>query len=385
MKRLIFCPGICQVVNASAALVQHHSSAPQAAAREDILVLFGRGRDTAYGRVMQEIAESIKAWRKICWAEHVIVGHFPARRFAPIARDLLQMQLGKADEIWVCKLAMGFTSAILYAFPEAEVVLYEDGAEEFIPQELTCGRDRWRTLKPSRWLGGIKREASHWNKRPECMELDGVCTRELARVNRFYSFLGQYLDVPDYLGAIPRIWLRREVLTDCFRSVAERFATERCAQPPCCDNDRVALFLPQPFATYFLTPEDEFTLYYRALLCLRDQGYTVLWKEHPQEVTPLAGQLQERLGDDTLQVLKIRQLLPIECLVADWRLDAVIAVSSTSLLYLHGIYRYPAYTAAGMISPDAWLQRSDLELAKLFRRHVPELPQAAEYQGVHVE
>lgn len=382
MKRLIFCPGICQVVNASAALVQHHASAPQAAAQEDILVLFARGRDTPYGRAMQEIAESIKEWRAIQWAEHAIVGHFPARRFAPIARDLLRGLLGEPDEIWICKLSMGFTSTILYAFPEAEVILYEDGGEEYIPQTVTCGRNRWRDLRPSGWLGGIKREASHWNRRPECMELDGVCGRDLARVNTVYSFLGHYLDMPDYLKAVPRALLRKEVLADCFRLLAERFAKEQCPQPPRGNAGLVALFLPQPFATLFLTPEDEYALYCRALLCLQARGYTVLWKEHPQEATSLAGQLQEQLGDDTLQILNIRQLLPVECLVSGWSLDAVVSVSSASLLYLHGLYGYPAYTVAGMIPLDAWLQRSDLELAKLFLRHVPELPRASEYKEV---
>lgn len=374
MRRLIFCPGICQIVNGAAALTQHYSLATEPAPWEDVLVLFGRRRKSEYGRTMQRVAETVWSWQEICWADHIILGHFPLRRFAPIAGDLLRTQLDGADEIWVSKLYVDSTRLVLYAFRDAEVVLYEDGAEEFIPQRMTCGRARWRSLRPLDWLGGVKREVSHWNGRPECMEMIGVCTRDLARVKIFYTFLAQYLDVPEHLRPVPLITVAGEVLRACYQRLADRLREDLCPQPKRTGSDRVALYLAQPFATRYLTVEDEYALYSRALNCLRERGYTVWWKNHP-EGSRLVERLQEEFDEDFLYPLSVRRQLPVECIVADWQVDAVVSVSSTSLVYLHGLYGYPAYTAAGMLEHNRWLRNEEVELVKMFMRHVPLLEQ----------
>ncbi len=373
MKRLIFCPGVCQVVNACAALATHHDA--EQARNEDILVLFGQNPESPYGAAIQQTAEIVWPWKRIVWSGDVLIWYFPTRRFAPIAREVLTARFGAdVDEIWVSKLCMDTTKLILYAFPHARVVLYEDGAEEFIPQEITCGSSRWKQLGPRHWPGALWREAGHWNGRPECMEADGVCARDVHRVFRMYSFLADHLDRPAYLSGISVERVDKGKLLECYRDIA-RASGETPRETIDAGSRPAILFLPQPFATLFLTTEDEFALYRSAVAAIRDKGYAVLWKEHPLEATSLAQHLVDELGPDSLYRLQVKQKIPVEALVAGWKLAGVASVSSTSLFYLHGLYGYPAYTGADRIGLDRWLTATDRALAELAMRSVPGLDQ----------
>ncbi|HOW96267.1 MAG TPA: polysialyltransferase family glycosyltransferase [Kiritimatiellia bacterium] len=377
MKRLVFAPGLGQLVNAAAALTQDRvRDRGSTEEHEDVLVFFANGRYTDLARAMQEAARCLWSWRAIEWAEDVLVSHFPTRRFAPIARDVLRERLGAdPDEIWVSKLGLEATKLILYAFPGARVVLFEDGAEEFIPQEVLCGRARLKQLKPAGWPGGLRREWSHWGRTSECLGMEGLCVRDRARVVRMYSYLARQVELPAYLSGVPVVHVESESLRGRLQALAPLFDPAQCRQPPKRPGESAVLFLPQPFADIFLTAENEYALYRAAVSEILDKGYSILWKEHPREITPLAPRLKQDLAGDRLQILRVRQQIPVECLVAGWDLAAVVSVSSTSLLLLGGLYGYPAFTAADRISIDCWRKRSDSELARLFLRTLPGLDQ----------
>ncbi len=378
MKRLIFCPGICQIVNAAAALDRDHGQ--DHADQEDILVLFGRSRESVYGRAMKEMARDVWPWRDICWAEDIILWYMPTRRYAPVVREVLNNRYGRnVDEIWISMLWVDSTKLILYAFPNARVVLFEDGVVEYIGQGMACGYDRWKRLRPGQWPGAFKRECSHWNARSECMEINEICMRDLKRVDVMYSYLDGMLNMPEYLSRVPRVHVDDACLRNRYRALAEPVCASEYAQPPVARDESVLLFLPQPFAVLFLTTEDEYQLYRSAVSLILEKGYTVLWKEHPQETTPLAPRLKEEFGDHRLKLIHARQQLPVESLVAGWNLAGVVSVSSTSLLYLHGLYGYPMFTASDQLTLDRWLKRTERELARLFLNYVPgldELPVA---------
>lgn len=374
MKRLIFCPGICQIVNAAAALDRDHGC--DRAKQEDILVLFGRGRDSEYGRTLAQMAKIVWPWRDIVWAEDVVLSYFPTRRYAPVAREMLIRRLGRdVDEIWVSMLWMDSTKLMLYAFPDARVVLFEDGAVEYLAQEIACGRSRWKHLRPNRWPGALRREWSHWNARPECMEINEICMRDLRRVDMMYSFLDRYLGLPDYLAGVRVARVDEHNLRARYEALLKYEQQETGIPSPEYRDKPAVLFLPQPFAVLFLTTEDEYALYRSAVTLILDRGYAVLWKEHPQETTPLAPRLKEELGGDDLHALSARRHLPVECLASEWNLAGVISVSSTALLNLHALYDYPMYTAADQLDLSRWLMKTEKELARLFLKCVPGLKQ----------
>ncbi len=382
MKRLIFAPGICQIINAAAALAQERADGGGGAGHEDVLVLYGSYPFSDMSRAMEQAARCAWNWRDIRWAEEVLVCHFPTRRFAPIARQVLHEKLGStADEVWVSKLGLEPAKLVLRAYPESRVVLYEDGAEEFIPQEILCGMSRLKRLKPSGWPGGLWRELGHWAPDPECLDLDGVCTRDRRRATVLYSFLEQYLGLPSYLAGVPVVRVSGEILKERLQALTPLLDAAACRQPEKRPDEAVVLFLPQPFAVLFLTTEDEYALYRSAVMEILKKGYTILWKEHPRETTPLAPRLQEETGDERLKILRVRQQMPVECLVAGWTLAGVVSVSSTSLFYLKGLYGYPAYTAAAGIGMDRWLKRTDAELARMFVQTLPGLDRLPPAEG----
>mgnify|MGYP003586142046 CR=1 FL=1 len=380
MKRLVFAPGICQIINAAAALAQQQQDAGEPGGHDDILVLFGTARNTEFSAAMEQAAKAVWPWRAIVWAHNILVSHFPLHLFAPVARAALNDLLGgSADEIWVSKLGHETTNLVLHAFPTSRVMLFEDGAEDFIPRQVVCGWDRMRKLGPSAWLGGLRREASHWSRTPECLELDGVCLRDRRRVVAMYSYLASYLASPDCLKDVRTIPVSASVLRGRLHTLEPLYEAAQRAQPPQSPGEKAVLFLPQPFADMFLTLENEYAIYRAAVGRLLDKGYSILWKEHPREITPLAPRLKQDLGDGRLTVLRVRQQMPVESLVRGWNLAGVVSVSSTSLFYLKGLYGYPAYTAAGLIGSDGWLKWTDRELAAMFIRTLPgldELPPA---------
>ncbi|MBP7828538.1 MAG: hypothetical protein KA248_01330 [Kiritimatiellae bacterium] len=369
MKRIVFTPGVGQIVNAAAALTQ-----AGVAGAEDVLVLFSIGRYTEWARAMEQSARCLWTWKTVVWAEDVLVSHFPTRRFAPIARAVLRERLGPApDEIWVSKIGWEATKLALHACPDSRVVIFEDGAEEFIPQEVLCGAPRWKRLPPSRWPGALRRELSHWTGNPECLGIEGVCVRDRRRVSTMYSFLAPQLGRPAHLDGVPVTPVQADALKGRLEALSPLYDPAHRRQPGRKPGEQVVLFLPQPFADLFLTPENEYALYRAAAAEILGKGYTMLWKDHPREITPLAPRLQEEFGSDRIRGLRVRQQMPVECLVAGWDLAAVASVSSTSLFTLKGLYGYPAYTAAGLIGPECWLKRSDAELAKMFIRVLPGL------------
>lgn len=375
MKRLVFVPGVCQLVNAAAALMQHRAAGggPEV---EDVLVLYGHYPYTDFARAMEEAARCLWNWRDVVWAQDVLVCHFPTRRFAPLAREILRHKLGAdVDEVWVSKLGTEPAKLVLYAYPNSRVMLFEDGAEEFIPQKMLCGPDRWKELKPSQWPGGLRREISHGIGAPECLDLDGVCARDRRRVSVMYSYLERELGLPAHLSDVPVMRVAGEVLKGRLKRLAPLFDPATCRQPEKKPGEAVVLFLPQPFAVLFLTAEDEYTLYHSAVMEILNKGYRILWKEHPRETTSLAPRLQRETSAERLNILRVRQQVPVECLVAGWDLAGVVSVSSTSLFYLKGLYGYPVYTAAARIGMDRWLKRTDAELARLFIRTLPGLDQ----------
>ena len=374
MKRIVFTPGVGQIVNAAAALTQERALRREPGECEDILVFFGSGRYMAFARAMEEAARCVWNWGRMVWAEDILVNHFPTRRFAPLAGDMLRDRLGSSvDEVWVSKLGMEATKLALHAYPESRVVLFEDGAEEYIEQEILCGRSRLFGLPPANWPGALRREWSHWTQAPECLDMVGVCARQRARVVARYSFLTGLLEPPGYLSPLPVVSVEKETLAGRLSALAPMLDAALSRQSDRRPEEADVLFLPQPFADMALDEEDEYALYRSCVSAILAKGYTILWKEHPREITPMAARLQGEFGDERLRVLPARQQVPVECQVAGWNLAAVVSVASTSLFYLKGLYGLPAYTAAACIGLDRWKTTIDRQLAELFIRSLPGL------------
>lgn len=379
MTRLIFAPNLCQIINASAALIQADLVRGRRDSN-DVLVVHGPVIRHVAKEMIEEAARRVWHWHAIIWADDVLVSHFPTRRFAGIAASILHRRLGgEADEVWISKLTMPSTKLVLYAYPRARVVLFEDGAEEYIPQAVTCGSDRLRRMPLSCLPGAIRREVSHWNRRPQCMDLTGICSRDRARVSVFYSLMGSCFALPDALRDVDVQPVEMKSLRSRFEALKLMFDESLCAPPEKQTERPVVFFLPQPFADLFLTEADEYALYRSAVSLIIQRGYAVWWKDHPRDGTSLAPRLQEELGAERVGIIKTDRRIPVECLVAGWELAAIASVSSSSLIYLNAWCGYPMYTAAGMIEPDKWLASADRELAAMFARHVPgleELPGA---------
>lgn len=374
MKRLIFCPGIGQIMNAAAALDQDHGE--ERARDEDTLILFGKNPRSQYGETMSRIAGAVWPWHAVYWARDLLLWYFPTRRFAPIARDIMHQRYGaEADEIWVSKLYMDPVNVILYAYPDARVMMYEDGVEEYIPQEITCGPTRWKSVGVSGWPGALWREISHWNRRPECMEADGVCARNIRRIDRMYSYLGRYLGMPPHLADVRMESVDADGLKRRYRALSVLAGDDHCAPPHIPDLRPKVLYLSQPLATYSMSEEDEYSLYRYAIPLLNEKGYAVLWKEHPDEATSLAPRLKEEFGNDCLYPLHAERRLPVECLVAGWDLAAVVSATTTSLFILHGLYGLPIYTVADYLPLASWRQKPEREVARLYSEKIPGLDQ----------
>jgi hypothetical protein len=370
MKRAIFVAGTWQVVSAAAALAQHQEGRP--ARGEDTLVLFGHG-SPEFKSAMERVAKHVWPWQRICWADDVLVSYFPTRKFAPVARDVLRQRLGDdIGEVWVAKLYADPAKLVLFAFPDSDVYLYEDGAEEFFEQEILCGWRRFRSARARRWPGLLKREASHWGGRaPECTGLIGICNPMRQRVKGLYSFLAATFPVPGHFADVPLCKVGNPAMSGRLSALKELVPDD--AAVPVRDR-RAVLFLPQPFAEPgSLTDDQEYQLYREAVAALVRQGYRVLWKEHPRQRISHLPRLQSEMPEGKIESVKLPQGYPIECLTSGWELAGAVTVSSSAVIYLQALYGIPAFTMAHRIPPAAWKLEVDAKLAQLFTRHITTL------------
>ena len=281
---------------------------------EDVVVLYGLpiSMPDQLRRDTLRLARAFYSWTKVVDAV-TLTGSLvtPDPESILETRTMLRSCIGltSCDEIFTHTLDKPAEQAILLAYPDARIILFDNGLASHLDRPVYPGP-------------------------PNPMRSGQVPEDLLSRVHMlFFSLLGE-LPVPNYLANVPRgefhrTWLLKAAKT-AFARAPEAFATE-CLSPS-------ELILGTSFyRTRLISYEDERFVYVSLLRQLRQRGASsVIYKEHPR-----ANREPLIRPSDGVQWMESR--MPVEIWPLAVEITAGYSISSTALLTMRKLYDIPGY------------------------------------------
>lgn len=327
-KRLIFTLGTWQLTLLGAAL--HQEATGQQTASEDYLVLYGDWLPNQLKRSMMQLAQLLWNWQKIIWADDLLFQLYARNCNLPVIQEVLRqrIEVSEFDEIWVCKLFDPPEKFVCDVYPQANIVLYEDGFGSYFPKERSGAASKllFSHLRP-----GV------------------VCDRHLRRLVRTYLLLTRYLPIPEYLQDSPIVRMEREYLLYVIRQIESGLDLSKSISLEEYPDNRV-LVLGQALAKFSLMAwGEEWSLYRQVIFQLLESGFTVIWKEHPRVDRFFFPELSQELPSEQFIELSIPHSLPVELVAEQLNLIGCVSITSSSLFYLYELFRIKPHTLANRL------------------------------------
>ena len=363
-RRVCFALGTWQIVTLAAGLRRAaDDSARGGSPFLDYLVLYEpAGASDALKDSMQAVAEAVWPWKRIVWAFDVLSG--VRRRVSQERFDALlggvreRVGVPAVDELWFCWLNRLPEKLIMEAYPDARVVLYEDGLTTYLPVPVPPAPHpafaRLTALLTRRM--DARRPVRRFRRHKNVLD-----PRHQERLAGLYLVLADVLPVPAAFAHPPCHLVGDHHLRETLRSGAAIAGLADAATGAPGDARPRVLVLGQSLHRWgVLTREQELAVYGHTVDALLAKGYNVLWKEHPRVLEPFFPQLaagtaerRRRDGDTagTLRELDLPFALPVELVAGRLGLAGCVAGISAALFYLPRLHDIPAYTFAGDLSP----------------------------------
>jgi hypothetical protein len=382
--RVCLALGSWQIVALDAALRQADAAPAGVEPREDHLVLYETVAVSAeLKKAMREVAVAIRPWQRIVDAFDLLASvrrKISQQEFDALVAELrTQLDVERIDELWLCWLTRAPEKLVMEAYPEARVMLYEDGLFSYLPIRATPDEPAPAGLPwPAAARARLRERLDRWRPvrrfRRHKSWLDPVHERRVAGA---WMLLADLWPAPAPLAHVP--WrviapvVMRQTLADCasIPGVARFIAPER-GRPS-------VLVLGQTLSRWgAMTRAQELALYAKVIDLVLERGYEVWWKEHPRSQQPFFRELAQRAPPGRLRELDLPFALPVELIAPQLGLAACTAGISTALFYLPRLYDIPTYTFADDLVPflsDRWALQNEL-----VRSNAPplrELPMAA--------
>ena len=344
-RRVSFVLGTWQLTVLCACLDQRDAESSDAV--DDHLVFYGPGLPDDMKRAMAALAEaSDRTWASVTWADDLLLKpERPGGRDRGLVAALRErIGLPTCDEIWVCKLYDFAEKVILEAFPRARVQLYEDGMHFYVDQPVVRGR-------PLDWAGAVRSvprrvRAGDDRQAGPVVDVGHVGPARLAVAGMWVvSSPSMRMPVQD-LG--PRVHVEPTRLRTAVQRIATVAKLDECRP----QGDRpVAVVLGQAFARFgLMTAGAESNLYISVCAQLLNDGFEVLWKDHPRLHEGYGGKILSALGSTgPLSTLPLTSEWPVEAAIERIRPAALVSGTSTSLFVCASLFDTPGFTFAGSL------------------------------------
>ena len=298
---------------------------------------------------MISIAISVWNWQGIIWTEDLLYTNLPilnSDNFSKVSKTFKRRIPAEVyDEIWLCHLAQNTAKFILESYPEAAIILYEDGLHSYISYEhigLLDTATLTITKKLKQQLKKLRRRAEPYN----IINRRGLCQRHLNRLKRVHLSLLKYLPLPEYMNQALIKQITRESIITSIKAIHE---TIQISNIPTLHNppDNQVLVLGQCFSKWeVISWNEELEIYKNICLILLNNNLIPLWKEHPRVEQPFYDSLVNELPSVKKLDLNFHYSWPIEIFINQLGIKACVAATSTSLFYLQEIFEIPTYTFA---------------------------------------
>lgn len=369
--RLAFALGSWQLVALDAGL-RAADAACGAEPADETLVLYETGPASA-GLVaaMHDVAMAVRPWRKVvdCLAWMPLVHRKISQREFETLRERLLREVGveRVDELWLCRVTRAAERLVMEAWPDAKVVLYEDGVLSYLPMREPAGDGGGGGRVLARWRIALDARRPVLRLRRWKNALD---PRHRARIEEAWMLLGDTFAAPRALKGVTWHAVGPAVLEQTVAACQTIPAVARFAPLACDEAARPrVLVLGQALSRYNALPRvDEEAVYARAVRQIVALGYDVWWKEHPRATEPFfaavaAGHPQGRVRELTLPFA-----LPVELVAGRLGLAACVGGITTALFYLPRLFRVAAYSFsdafAGRLRGD-WALQNELFMSRI--------------------
>jgi hypothetical protein len=242
--------------------------------------------------------------------------------------------------IWLDYLPSFHQRLFLEAYPQASVIVYEDGLaayHHYVAESHEVARrfSVWRS-----WRAVIKGTRQVQRQSHRLMTYKIPLEYE-KRIESTWLFLGEYLRVPAVLN--------RSVMKIDPEIIREHMGRIRAVLPceiPCAEGLNEVILLPQYFSAWgYMSAAVEQDLYEQVVGSIIQSGYQVAWKEHPRAEHPLGPVLEERFSSG-FRALQMPRAVPVDVCMAGAGWVACVSGYSSSLYYARHFHQIPAYTFA---------------------------------------
>lgn len=342
--RLVFVNGIWQLCIVAAAFLQERAKHPEAK-YQDYLVLYSRKTaNTKLVEFVETICDAFWNWDGAVRVDWTTADWNPQQNkanYPPVQQILQSFHLNSpaiVDEVWLCKIQFRDERLCADIFSKAAIVIYEDGLHTYAPTHYLVDSPPidWSNLKKT--LAGYKHLFGEVLSQRIDWQHEGVKRSHLRRIKKVYSVLGTQIPIPPTLQKVPIEFVEPDLLRSFFVDLNHRLQCEsRLADTP--SNSKTALLLGSNLSHLQSFPrEREVEVFADTIRRLNEQGYTILWKEHPRNQKPLFEDIQEIVELDNFVYLSNEQKLPIEVIVAESNIDLCGSTLSSSLFYMKQIF-----------------------------------------------
>jgi hypothetical protein len=357
-----------------AALRQAAPPEASAGRGRDYLLLYGSGLSDEMRRMMFALAPRVWRWQEVIWADALLdpPGGATASprsrpRGAPI-RDALPVE--HVDQVWACKLWEAPEKRLFEAFAEAEIVLYEDGLHFYVPQQVRPERPPSALSDP---IGRLRRLRARWRRGATApADEQFIAVEHLARVQRLYLSIAEEVPPPAALAGEKVVLIDRGCLREAMEAAAEGVELG-AGDGPADPRAPTALVLGQCFARWkVMEHATELGVYARAVGRLLEQGFTVLWKEHPRADEGFFDAMHAALPSPALRRMQLPPACPIELVFERLGADCLVSGTSSSLFYVPKLFGTAAYTFTRWLDPH--VRDANTCISELVAQRIPPLP-----------
>ncbi|WP_245321923.1 alpha-2,8-polysialyltransferase family protein [Mesorhizobium sp. WSM1497] len=354
-------------------------SSPADQEHEDYLLLYETaGVSEHFKTGLAELASKVWTWRRIIWAYDLLTserkyGQLQIFRIHRLIRDTIGLDASSVAEIWACFVNRPSEKILLDSYPEAKIVLYEDGLTSYLPFEMaTMSRPpgtRFRRRITAVLIAGLSTISPAFRLRKAA---DRIERHHLRRVTKFYSLLHE-IPIHDALENVPRFQvgasLMRDVIDEACRDALSG-GDEHCRASA---NPRILLLGQALSRNRIMSYAQEAAIYRRIAEQIVERGYDVVWKEHPRISKPFFPELLDAVGNVTadantrIMEANLPHIYPIELVVSRMNIVGCVSGTSAALLYLKWLYGIKTYTFAETLVP--LMTGADILMSEMVKAH----------------
>jgi hypothetical protein len=367
--RVCYVSGSWQMIAMKASLLAHQRQGAVAEEVETVLAFAVTGDSPHPRRRIEQLAAIFGLDRQMVSIRDLThdLGTLDDAEFHARQRELRE-RIGakRVVELWLTYPWVGADRFLLTCYPEARVVLVEEGLFTYSrPWSDTYARRERLRATIRYWKGRMTGDPrAHVDAFCSEVRLLGAPRR---RPVASYLFLADVLGVPEAHRDVAR-----PVDPSLLRSVIRQVPAEPVLHT---DGTRPrAIVLGANFSAWKVIPyEDELAVYLDVVRRLDEAGYEVWWKDHPRLAEPFHPALRDRLADIELHALQTDHTLPLEVALQHETVDLLVGGLTAGLFFAPLLSEREVEVATFLESFRPFLKWPWVRVGELVEQKVPSL------------